>query len=69
MVRHTTLPVEVDVDVMMAMAAKIHVQAAPVITAVNLEYLKPFFSFKPRVEAFVDEDFRRTEQEKSAQRP
>jgi L-serine dehydratase len=65
LVLKTSLPVEVDVDVMMAMAARIHVQAAPVITAINLEYLEPYFRKKPQIEPYVDETIRRSEKEKA----
>jgi L-serine dehydratase len=65
LVLKTSLPVEVDVDVMMAMAARIHVEAAPVITAINLEYLGPYFRKKPQVEPYVDETVRRSEQERA----
>ncbi len=67
LVLKTSLPVEVDVDVMMAMAAKIHVQAAPVITAINLEYLEPYFRKKPQVEPYVDETIRKSEKERAEQ--
>ena len=61
----TSLPVDIDVDVMIAMAARIHVEAAPVITAINLEYLEPYFQKKDQVEPFVDEDIRNSEKEKA----
>jgi len=61
----TSLPVDIDVDVMVAMAARIHVEAAPVITAINLEYLEPYFQKKNQVEPFVDEDIRNSEKEKA----
>ena len=63
LVLKTSLPVDVDVDVMIAMAARIHVEAAPVITALNLEYLEPYFQKKPSIEPFVDEGIRRAEKE------
>lgn len=65
LVLKTSLPVYVDVDVMIAMAAKVHVEAAPIITAINLEYLSPYFLKRPQVEPFVDEDIRKLEQEKA----
>jgi L-serine dehydratase len=67
LVLKTSLPVEVDVDVMMAMAARIHVQAAPVITAINLEYLEPYFRKKPEIEPYVDETIRKSEKERAEQ--
>ena len=66
LVLKTSLPVDVDVDVMIAMAARIHVEAAPVITAVNLDYLGPYFRKKPRIETFTDEKERKIEKEKAA---
>jgi len=66
LVLKTTLPVDVDVDVMIAMAAKIHVKAAPVITAINLEYMAPYFKKKEPVEPFVDEKIRLTENKHAA---
>jgi L-serine dehydratase len=65
LVLKTSLPVDVDVDVMIAMAAKVHVEAAPVITAINLEYMAPYFKKKEPVEPFVDEHIRRTEDERA----
>ncbi len=38
----TSLPATIDVEVMISMAARVHVEAAPVITTVNLEYLEPY---------------------------
>ena len=61
----TSLPVDVDVDVMIAMAARIHVEAAPAVTAINLEYLEPYFQKKPQIEPFVNEEIRKTEKERA----
>jgi len=36
----------VDVDVMLAMATSIHSKAAPIITEINLEYMRPYFKRK-----------------------
>ncbi len=57
----TTLPVEVDVDVMIAMAAKVHVDAAPPITKINQDYMLPYFKKNACVDAFVTEDVKRGE--------
>ena len=59
----TALPVEVDVDVMIAMAARVHAEAAPAITSINLEYLKPYFQKKTQVESFIDKQIRDKENE------
>lgn len=63
----TNLPVEVDVDVMVAMAARVHADAAPAITSINLEYLRPYFQKKTRVESLIDKDIRNREDEKANQ--
>jgi L-serine dehydratase len=53
LILHSTLPVDIDIDVMIAMAARIHREAAPVITAVNVKYLKPYFKKREQVEALL----------------
>jgi L-serine dehydratase len=50
----STLPIDIDVDVMIAMAARIHREAAPAITAVNVKYMKPYFKRRPQVEALLE---------------
>ena len=59
----TSLPVPVDVDVMIAMAARIHREAAPAISAVNIRYLRPFFETNEEVEKLVSESIRQKEEE------
>jgi len=49
----TSIAVPIDVDVMLAMAANIHAAAAPAITKVNLEYMRPYFKMEPIVDGFV----------------
>ena len=63
LVLNSTLPVNIDVDVMLAMAAKIHTVVAPVITPINLWYLEPFFQKKAQVEQYVDAEIRNQEEE------
>ncbi|MCL2669530.1 MAG: L-serine ammonia-lyase, iron-sulfur-dependent, subunit alpha [Syntrophaceae bacterium] len=53
LVLKTSLPMPVDVDVMVAMAARIHKEAAPVITKINIPYLRPFFETNAEVERLV----------------
>ncbi len=53
LVLKSTLPVDIDIDVMIAMAARIHREAAPPITAVNTKYLKPYFKKREQVEALL----------------
>lgn len=59
----TSLPIPVDVDVMIAMAARIHREAAPAISAVNIRYLRPFFETNEEVEKFVSDAIRKKEEE------
>jgi L-serine dehydratase len=61
----TSLPVDVDVDVMIAMATRIHVEAAPVITRINLEYLEPYFRKNPEVEPLIDGELRKSDKERA----
>lgn len=49
----TSITVAIDVDVMLAMAANVHATAAPVITGINLEYMRPYFKTEPVVDGFV----------------
>jgi len=53
LVLKTSLPMPVDVDVMLAMAARIHKEAAPPITSINIRYLKPFFEKNTNVEKLI----------------
>ena len=56
LVLKTSLPMPVDVDVMVAMAARIHKEAAPTITKINIPYLRPFFERNAEVEKLVSTD-------------
>ena len=53
LVLKTSLPVPVDVDAMVAMAARIHREAAPAITPINIRYLRPFFERDADVDKLV----------------
>jgi L-serine dehydratase len=53
LVLKSALPVDIDIDVMIAMAARIHREAAPPITSVNTKYLKPYFKKREQVEALL----------------
>ena len=57
----TSLPVAIDADVMLAMAARIHTQAAPVITGINLDYMRPYFKRSAEVDRYIAEETRRDE--------
>lgn len=62
----TSISVAIDVDVMLAMTAKIHATAAPVITGINLDYMRPYFKTEPAVDGFVSGVVRDEEKESSA---
>ncbi|MCX5907199.1 MAG: serine dehydratase, partial [Deltaproteobacteria bacterium] len=57
----TSLQVQVDIDDMIAMAASVHSNAAPVITQINLEYMRPYFKKNEEVEKYVDPGIRAEE--------
>lgn len=61
----TSIPVAIDVDVMLAMAASIHFKAAPVITEINLEYMRPYFKREEGVEKYVAAEIREEEARKA----
>lgn len=65
LILQTTIPINVDVDVMLAMAAEIHQAAAAVITAINIQYLRPFFKTREDVESLIPESERAKERELS----
>lgn len=65
LVLKTSLPVLVDVDVMLALAARIHKEVASVITPLNIQYLRPFFEKNSDVEKLIpDSVHQKEEQEK-----
>ena len=59
----TSITVPIDVDVMLAMAANIHAAAAPAITQINLDYMRPYFKTEPVVDGFVAVNVLAAEQE------
>ena len=65
LVLKTSLPIIIDVDVMLSMAASVHAKAAPVITEINLEYMRPYFKRNETVEGYVAEEIREEETRKS----
>jgi L-serine dehydratase len=46
----------VDADVMLAMAARVHKEAAPAITKINIPYMRPFFEKNEAVEKLLPAD-------------
>ncbi|MEW6377262.1 MAG: serine dehydratase [Thermodesulfobacteriota bacterium] len=65
LVLKTSLPVLTDVDVMLALAARVHKEVASVITPLNIHYLRPFFEKNSDVEKLIpDSVHQKEEQEK-----
>jgi L-serine dehydratase len=60
----TTVPLDVEVDVMIAMAAAVHTAAAPSITTKNIEYLGQYFRRDAKVEEFVSRETREEERKR-----
>jgi L-serine dehydratase len=65
LVLKTSLPIIIDVDVMLSMAASVHAKAAPVITEINLEYMRPYFKRNETVEGYVAAEIRDEEAKKA----
>ncbi|HHV79265.1 MAG TPA: serine dehydratase [Firmicutes bacterium] len=63
----TEIPVNVDVDVMMALAAAVHPVSAKHIVPINIKYLEPFFRRKEEVDAFIEPEILREERRREAQ--
>ncbi len=61
---YTSIPTNVPVDVMIAMAAQCHLQSARHVVPVTIEYMEPFFRRDPKVEAYVDPKVRQAELER-----
>jgi L-serine dehydratase len=61
LVLKTSLPILIDADVMLSMAASVHAKAAPVITEINLEYMRPYFKRNETVEGYVAAEVREEE--------
>ena len=59
----TSIAVPIDVDVMLAMAANIHAAAAPPITKINLDYMRPYFKTEPAVDGYVARNVLAAEQD------
>lgn len=58
---HTSLPVNVPVDVMIAMAASVHLVSAKSIVPEVIRYMEPFFRTNEAVEVYIDNDVKNEE--------
>ena len=55
---HTEIPINVPVDVMIAMAAAVHPVSAKSIVPVVIRYMEPYFRTNDAVETYIDEDIK-----------
>lgn len=62
---YTSIPVNVPIDVMIAMAAQCHLASAEHIVPVTIEYMEPFFKHDEKVDAYISEEIK--EEERSRQ--
>lgn len=53
---HTSIPVTVPVDVMIAMAAAVHPVSAKHVVPVVIQYMEPFFKTNQEVESYISSD-------------
>lgn len=58
---HTSIPVTVPVDVMIAMAAAVHPVSAKQVVPVVIQYMEPFFKTNTAVETYISPDVHNTE--------
>lgn len=58
---YTSIPVNVPIDVMIAMAAQCHLASAEHIVPVTIEYMEPFFKHDEKVDAYISEEIRQEE--------
>ncbi len=61
---YTTIPSNVPIDVMIAMAAQCHLASAKHIVPITIEYMEPFFMHNDKVEEYISSEVKNTEQER-----
>lgn len=61
---HTSIPVTVPADVMIAMAAAVHPVSAKAIVPVVIQYMEPFFKTNQAVESYIGADIKNEEKER-----
>jgi len=61
---HTEIPINVPVDVMIAMAAAVHPVSAKSIVPVVIRYMEPYFRTNDAVEAYVGEDIKEADEKR-----
>jgi len=63
---HTTIPINVPVDVMIALAAAVHPVSAKSIVPEVIRYMEPYFRTNEAVEAYVDADTKMADKTRKA---
>ncbi len=58
---HTSIPVTVPVDVMIAMAAAVHPVSAKSIVPTVIQYMEPFFKTNQAVESYISDEIKQEE--------
>lgn len=58
---YTSIPTNVPIDVMIAMAAQCHLASAKHIVPITIEYMEPFFKHNEKVDAYISEDIKEEE--------
>lgn len=61
---YTSIPTNVPIDVMIAMAAQCHLESAKHIVPVTIEYMEPFFKHNDKVDAYISEEIKQEEKER-----
>lgn len=61
---YTTVPTNVPIDVMIAMAAQCHLASAKHIVPITIDYMEPFFQHNDKVDAYISEEIKQAERER-----
>ena len=51
---NSSMRVNVDIDAMISMAAEVHKKAAPIITEINVKWMRPYFNKNEDIDKWVD---------------
>ncbi len=63
MALNSSMRVDVSIDAMISMAAEIHKKAAPVITAINIEWMKPYFKTNETIDNWINSEVLKEERD------
>lgn len=65
--RHSNIPVNVPVDLMIAMAAAVHPVSGKEVVPVVIKYMEPFFKVNHKVEDYISDDVKNADQARQTQ--